>query len=131
GLESQSVSISPEQKADETNITATEKKQVSLVTEEQEAEKTKIVVIDEQQPVSTISEETETTAITSSVDEQQVASITETETKLESAVETQYVPISIEQSEDEVKIVSIQQQVSPVTDVGNEDATNLESAVET
>ncbi|CAF4329935.1 unnamed protein product, partial [Rotaria magnacalcarata] len=66
GLESQSVSISPEQKADETNITATEKKQVSLVTEEQEAEKTKIVVIDEQQPVSTISEETETTAITSS-----------------------------------------------------------------
>ncbi|CAF1186425.1 unnamed protein product, partial [Rotaria magnacalcarata] len=45
-------------------------------------------------------------------------------------LEPQSVPFSSEHIEDEVKIVSIQDQVSPVTDVGKEEETKVETRVE-
>ncbi|CAF4739965.1 unnamed protein product [Rotaria socialis] len=122
------VLVSTEHNADDTKIVSTEEQQTLSVTETQKDEETKTASADEQQVPPAIEEQEAEKTKAVAIDEQKTAVIIETE--VEPVLELQPVPISTEPNEDEAKIVSIEEQVSPATDVQKEEETKVESVLE-
>ncbi|CAF3893210.1 unnamed protein product, partial [Rotaria magnacalcarata] len=128
-VEPEPLLISMEHKANDVKIVSTEEQQTLPVKKTQKDEGTKTASLDEQQvPSATEEQEAEITKPVVN-DEQNAAVIIETE--VEPVLELQHVPASTEQNENKVKIASIEEQISSVTQIQKEDETNLESAVET
>ncbi|CAF4632479.1 unnamed protein product, partial [Rotaria magnacalcarata] len=99
-------------KANDVKIVSTEEQQTLPVKKTQKDEGTKTASLDEQQvPSATEEQEAETTKPVVN-DEQNAAVIIETE--VEPVLELQHVPVSAEQNEHEVKIASIEEQISTV-----------------